>query len=105
MKINLLSVAFWQLVQMVLFFAMSGIERRTGALSALAPQQAWEITLVLVVLANVGWTVAGIVYGSRDDAPATINLRRTVKSWLFPPPPAARRAYASRTKRQRRVIS
>lgn len=99
---NLVTVIFWQLVQATLIIAVGAIEQRTGAVIALAPAIVWEIMIVIVAAGNLAWTLIVAVYGDPGDLP---NVRGAIRSLLFPPPPAAKRAaYASRTTRQRRIV-
>jgi hypothetical protein len=102
---NILTVVFWQLVQVVFIFALAALESAYGAFSALlplAPTIVWEMMIILVVLGNLAWMVAAILWGEAGDLPR-ISPRRAVSAWFFPAPPAARRAaYAQATPRLHR---
>lgn len=97
------TIMFWQLVQAVLIVAVGAIEQRTPFMLRTAPPAAWEIMIVLGAAGNLAWMAVAVIRNAPADMPS-VDWRGAVRAKLFPPPPAARRAYAARTRRERRVI-
>jgi hypothetical protein len=101
---NLLTVTFYLIAQAAVVGALAAVENASGAVSAwmkIAPTPVWEAMIVIVIVGNVLWVAGASVWGEVTPLPS-MELKQTVRAWLFPPPPAAKRAaYA---KRQRRVI-
>ena len=106
-EINLLTVAFWLMVQAVVVAVLAVIENTSGAVSVwmrITPTHTWEWMIIIGMGANVVWVLVAAVVGVATPLP-NMDVKRTFRAWLFPPPPAARRAaYANRAKRERRVI-
>lgn len=101
---KLTTVIFWQLIQAVVLMAMGAIENITPWLMAVAPALVWEVMLMLVIGGNAVWMLAAIGIGESGTVPR-VNVGASVKSRVFPAPPAARYATNRQTtKRQRRVV-
>lgn len=90
-----------------------GLAMASGACFALAsfpndvflgimPAVAWNVTALFVIVIAATWLLVAIL---RDDnAPwqhtARLPFLSAFLRWILPPPPAARRAYAQRTRRE-----
>lgn len=99
---NYLTTIFWVSMQAVALLGIVAVDDRTGFFSGLAPVSVWGIFCVMIVLANLTWMIVTIVYGTPGTLPSGTGTKRTVAAWLFPPPPASKRAtYATR---QRKVV-
>lgn len=103
---NIVSVIFWMLVQMVIVVAAGVVETLNPWMLALAPAPVWETFLIFYVLGNLAWMLVVSIWGEAGELPHVDGrrVRRSLSEKMFPPPPASRHAYASRAKRQRRVI-
>jgi hypothetical protein len=71
------------------------------ALLQIIPVSAWNVlALVVVLLATTALLVAVVKGDAPAGPPRGIAWRNVALRWLLPPPPAARRAYAQRTRRE-----